>query len=86
MSLLSLREIKAAGAELLWLGQLRKWNLSSCQLHRSTRMGGEGVHCDDFHKLIYEFRLCLSLGCNLLLSYWEEIYNMSCAWLPAVLA
>lgn len=57
MSVLSLREIKAAGAELLRLGQLSKWHLSTCQLLRNPRMGGEGVYYDCLHKLIYDLGL-----------------------------
>lgn len=57
VSVLSPREIKTAGAELLRLEQLRKWHLSTCQLARNARIGGEGVYCDGFHKLIYDLDL-----------------------------
>lgn len=64
VSELSLKEIKAAGAELLRLGQLRKWHLSTCQLLRNPRMGGAGVYCDGFYKLIYDLDLveCMIIG------------------------
>ena len=70
-AVLSLREIKPAGAELLSLGQLKKWQLNTQQLPGDHRMGAEGVYCGDFHELIYDLGPvnARALGCNFPLSY-----------------
>lgn len=56
VSVLRLREMQAAGAELLRLGQVMEWHLSTFQLLRNPRMGGEGVYCG-FHKQICDLGL-----------------------------
>lgn len=52
-----LSETKPEGAELLSLGQRRKWQLNACQLPGDPRMGAEGIYCGGFHELMCDLGL-----------------------------